>query len=119
MRPVGDEDLRRLFEERRTTDEEKAPPFRKLLERGRSGARRARIGPAGLVTAAAATVALAGSLALLHRRPQPAISIEEWRAPTDFLLDASYPNVLDTTPAPPEAVPDYSLLLATEKGTTP
>ena len=119
MSPVGDEDLRRLFEKRRTVDEEKAPPFRKLLERGRSGARPARIGPAGLVTAAAAALALAVSLALLHRTPPPAVRIEDWRAPTDFLLDVSYPNLLDTTPVPPEAVPDYSLLLATEKGTTP
>jgi hypothetical protein len=116
--PAGDDDLRRLFEERRTADEGKAPPFRKLLGRGRSGARPARIGPAGLATAAAATLALAVSLALFHRSPQPAISIEEWKAPTDFLLDFSYPSLLDTIPAP-EAVPDYSLLLATEKGTTP
>jgi hypothetical protein len=116
MSPVGDEDLRRLLEERRTTNEEQAPPFRKLLERGRSGARPARIGPAGLVTAAAATLALAVSLALLHRRPQPATRIEDWKAPTDFLLEASYPDLLDTTPVLPEAVPDYSPLLAKEKG---
>lgn len=119
MSPAGEEDLRRLFEERRTTAEEKAPSFRRLLERGRSGARRARIGPPGFVAAAAATLALAVSLALFHRGPQPAIRLEEWKAPTDFLLDVSYPNLLDTTPAPPEAVPDYSQLLATEKGTTP
>jgi hypothetical protein len=120
MSPAGDEDLRRLFEERRTSGEEKAPPFRGFLERGRSdGTRPARIRLAGLVTAAAAILALAVSLTLFHRRPPLAIPIEEWKAPTDFLLEASYPDLLDTMPAPPEAVPDYSLLLATEKGTTP
>jgi hypothetical protein len=118
MSPLGDEDLRGLFEERRTLDEEKAPQFRKVLERGRSGARPAGIGPVRLVTAAAAIVALAVSVALLQR-PQPAIRIEDWKAPTDFLLEAPYPDLLDTMPALPEAVPDYSRLLATEKGTTP
>lgn len=116
MSPVGDEGLRRLFEERRTSNEEKAPPFPRFLERGRSGARPARIGPASLVTAAAAIFALAVSVALLYRRPQPATRIEDWKAPTDFLLEASYPDLLDTTPVLPEAVPDYSPLLAKEKG---
>ncbi|MGZ5380640.1 MAG: hypothetical protein ACXWFQ_02160 [Thermoanaerobaculia bacterium] len=117
MSPVGDEDLRRLFEERWTSAEEKAPPFRKLLERGRSDARPARVGPVRFVAAAAAILALAASVALF-RRPQPAIPIEDWKAPTDFLLEAPYPDLLDTKPALLEAVPDYSPLLATEKGTT-
>jgi hypothetical protein len=118
MSPAGDEDLRRLFEERRTSGEVKAPPFRKLLERGRSGARPARIGLPGLVMAAAAIFAIAVSLALLHRRPQPDIGIGEWKAPTDFLLETSYPDLLDTTPVLLEAVPDYAPLLAIGKGAT-
>ncbi|MCM3874868.1 MAG: hypothetical protein NEA02_00465 [Thermoanaerobaculia bacterium] len=117
MSPVGDEDLRRLFEERRISDEEKAPPFRMLLTRGRSGPRLAPIGPARLVAAAAAILAVAVSLSLFRR--QPAVRVGDWKAPTDFLLEAPYPGLLDSTPTLPEAVPDYSLLLATEKGTTP
>lgn len=117
MSPTGDEDLRQLFEERRTSREEKAPPFRKVLERGGSAARLNRIGAGRLVMAAAAIVALAVSLTLL-RRTSPDIRIGDWKAPTDFLLEASYPDLLDTTPALLEAVPDYSSLLATEKGTT-
>jgi hypothetical protein len=118
MSPAGDEDLRRLFQERRTSDEEKAPPFRSFFGRRRPDARAAWIRPARLVAAAAATLAVAVSVALLHRRPQPAIGIGEWKAPTDFLLEASYPELIDTTPVLPEAVPDYAPLLATEKGTT-
>jgi hypothetical protein len=119
MSPVGDDDLRRLFEERRTSSEEKAPPFHDLVERGRSVPRPARIGFPTLAAAGSAIVAVAISLALFHRRPEPAIGIGEWKAPTDFLLDASYPDLLDTTPALLEAVPDYAPLLATQKGTKP
>ena len=61
---------------------------------------------------------LAVSLALFVRRPQPDIGIGEWKGPTDFLLEAPYPDLLDTTPVLLEAVPDYAPLLATEKGTT-
>lgn len=118
MSPAGDEDLRRLFEERRTSGEMKAPPFRKFLERRRSGAPRAWTGPPRLVMAAAAIFAFAVSLALFVRRPQPDIGIGEWKAPTDFLLEAPYTDLLDTTPVLLEAVPDYAPLLATEKGTT-
>lgn len=118
MSPAGDEDLRHLFQERRTSSEEKAPPFRKPVERGRSVARPARIRPARLVAAAAAILAVAALVALFHRRPQPDVGIGEWKAPTDFLLEASYPDLLDTTPVLLEAVPDYAPLLATEKGTT-
>jgi hypothetical protein len=118
MSPLGDKDLQRLFEERRTSAEENAPPFRKLLERGRSRARTSRAGPVRFVAAAAAILALAVSV-VLFRRPQPAILIEDWKAPTDFLLESPYPDLLVTRPAPLEAVPDYSPLLATEKGTKP
>lgn len=116
MSPIGDEDLRRLFEERRTSGEENAPPFRRFLERGRSGARPARIGLPRLVMAAAAVFLFAVSLALFHRRPQP--DIGEWKAPTDVLLEVSYPDLLDTTPVLLEAVPDYAPLLASGKGAT-
>lgn len=119
MSPISDEELRRLFEERRTSGERKAPRFRAVPERGRSGGTRAaRVGIAGLVMAAAAILVFAVSLALLHRRPEAEVHIGEWKAPTDFLLEASYPELLDTTPALLEAVPDYAPLLATEKGTT-
>ncbi len=118
MSPAGDEDLRRLFEERSASDEEKAPPFRIFLGRRRPDARTARIRPARLVAASAAILAVAVSLALFLRRPQPDIGIGEWKAPTDFLLETPYTDLLDTTPALLEAVPDYAPLLATEKGTT-
>jgi hypothetical protein len=116
--PVSDEDLRRLFEERRMSGEEKAPPFRGLAERPRSGARPARNAFPKLLMAATALLAIAVTFALFHTRPQPDVAIWEWKAPTDFLLEASYPDLLDTTPALLEAVPDYAPLLETKKGTT-
>jgi hypothetical protein len=118
MSPAGDEDLRRLFEERRISDEKRVLPFRIFFGRRRPDAHIARIRPARLVAATAAILAVAVSVSLFHRRAKPDIGIGEWKAPTDFLLEASYSDLLDTTPVLPEAVPDYAPLLATEKGTT-
>lgn len=118
MSPAGDEDLRRLFGERRTSDEAKAPPFRRLLERGRSGAARPRIGLPRLLMAAAGIFAFAALLGLLLRRPKPDVRIGEWKAPTDFLLEAPYPDLFETTPVLLERVPDYAPLLASGKGST-
>ncbi len=100
------------------SDEKEAPPFRGLLESQRSGARPARRVVPRLVVAAAAIFVVALSLALFSRRPRPDIDIGEWKAPTDFLLEASYPDLFDTTPPLLEAVPDYAPLLKTEKGST-
>jgi hypothetical protein len=118
MSPAGDEDLRRLFGERRTSGEAEAPPFRMFLERGRSGAARPRIGLPRLLVAASAILAFAALLGLLLRRPQPDVRIGEWKAPTDFLLEAPYPGLLETTPVLLEKVPDYAPLLASGKGST-
>lgn len=116
MSPVGDEDLRRLFGDSRASREDAAPPFHELVERGRSRTGPARVRLPGLVLTATAILVFAASLALLHRRPQPGTGIWEWKAPTDFLLETSYPDLLDATPAVLEAMPDYAPLLANEKG---
>ena len=115
MNPSDDDDLRRLFDESRCADEEGARSFRRVLERERAA------GPAplriGRIAAAAAAVAIfAISLRFIHRPPETRTGrIEAWEPPTDFLLEASFTDLYDTTPPLPGAVPDYAPLLATEK----
>ena len=109
---MTDDDLRRLYAERRRADEAAAPPFRRILGRP---PRRApgRLGRA--LAAAAALVVLAVGARLLTRAPEPPpAEVGNWAAPTDFLLDSPYPGLTDTTPRLVEPVPDYSLLLRDE-----
>ena len=124
MNGPPDDDLRRLFAELRRTDEANAPTFRRLLEGGarRRFAAHRRSGwtfATGLA-AAATIVAVALSTWSLHRPPRPpgpsSDRIETWRPATEFLLDASFTDLLDTVPALPQPVPDYSSLLTREKG---
>ena len=119
MKPPDDDDLRGLFDEARRADEGKAPPFRRFLER--DVPRRASSGWTGRVLAVAATAVTAIVVVLsagsLHRPQEtPQARIETWRAPTDFLLEASSMELFSTTPALSKPVPDYSPLLANEKG---
>ncbi len=46
------------------------------------------------------------------------MTLEVWKAPTDFLLRTPGGELLDSTPAVPEPVPDYSSLepVRTKKG---
>jgi hypothetical protein len=118
MTGSGDDDLRRLFDEARRADEEKAPPFRIVLGRPGSRARVERI-PLGILAAAAAILAFAVSLALFRPEPPAPIRIADWRSPTDFLLAPPYPDLFGSPPSLPEPVPDYSPLLASQKGVTP
>jgi len=115
-----DEDLRGLFAAARRADEEKAPPFRRVLEGG-AGRRFAQprwIGWACAVACGAVAVAI--STWSLHRPPEiPPGRIEAWTPPTEFLLDASFTELFDTVPTLLKPVPDYSPLLAQEKGTKP
>jgi hypothetical protein len=117
MNRPPDDDLRGLFDEARRADEEKAPPFRRVLERGsaRRFATPRRIGRALAVGAASILIVI--SARMLHRSPPiPVGRIETWKPPTDFLLEAAFTELFDTIPELPKPVPDYSLLLAKEKG---
>ena len=121
MSQPPDDDLRGLFEEARRADEGKAPPFRRVLERG--AARRSaspRFGRALAVAAAAVAAIVVVISAPGFRRPRETASgrIETWRPPTDFLLETSSSELFHTIPALPDPPPDYSTLLAKEKGST-
>jgi hypothetical protein len=113
----GDDDLRSLFEAARKADEAAAPPFRRVL--ARRPASRSSILRVALAAAAFAAL-LAASLAILlaRREPQPAVRIAEWKSPTDFLLEAPYPDLLGTSPALIPPIPDYRPLIANPKGHT-
>lgn len=116
MNRPPDDDLRRMFAEARRADEEKAPAFRGVLDRGiaRRSAKHPRIAWS-LVAAAAIVVVI--SIWSLHRSPKiPPGRIETWKPPTEFLLAASTTKLFDAMPTLANPVPDYSPLLAKEKG---
>lgn len=114
-----DGSLREIFERARRADEEKAPPFRRLLERQVS--RRASSSWTGRVLAAAAAgvaaiVVVVAARSLHPPQEKPAARIESWKPPTDFLLEGSSTELFDTLPTLSRPVPDYSPLLENEKG---
>jgi len=88
-------DLRELFEEIRAEDESHAPDFRECISSAASlSARGKGLGVSllsRLAVAAAVLVLLGGSLFVLERegiilRSQKAVSISEWKSPTESLL---------------------------------
>jgi len=97
----GDEDLRKRFAALRRGDEAQAPPF--AIREGERGGGWAT----GRLFVAAACFAAAIAL-VLWLRPvfapprlapaEPAVSITEWKAPTDFLLDTPGGELLRSVP---------------------
>ena len=127
-----DDELRRVYRAQRQADEKSASPFRRVLEQGAGRRiapprRRVWIRSARLATIGATTLVAAFLFSTwgLHRppaapmAPAPAARIETWQPATAFLLDPSFDDLLDTVPALPRPVPDYSPLLRAEKGHTP
>jgi Spy/CpxP family protein refolding chaperone len=100
MREAHDQrDLERAFAALRRQDEQGAPSFDGLLS---APGTRARTLPLRLGVALAAASLLAALLVgVAVRRPAPSppiASIEQWTAPTDFLLRTPGRDVLDTVP---------------------
>lgn len=116
---MDDSDLRRLFREAREADEASAPAFEKIR---RAVPRHAtdRQWRWGLVALPAAA-ALALAVTLLFRqagpeKPGEAVrteanvpTLDEWTAPTDFLLETPGSELLGSTPHIGEAIPDLSV----------
>jgi len=101
--PGDDEtDLRGLFAALRRQDSAKTPAFETLLAGAAAGRGRRRPWPrgGGLLAAASLVVAALAAVAVLRAPPPPArvVSIEEWRAPTDFLLRTPGREILETVP---------------------
>jgi hypothetical protein len=94
-------DLREAFAALRREDAEKAPPFEAVL--AGAGAARGRRGLAPLLGGLAAVSVSATLFAVLTVRrsaptPPPMASIEQWTAPTDFLLRTPGHEILETVP---------------------
>jgi hypothetical protein len=95
----SDETLRGRFAALRREDEQSVPGFAGLW---RARARSPRRWTYWLATAACAVVILAGLLWLRSVRPgskvDKTVSITEWKAPTDFLLETPGREMLRTVP---------------------
>lgn len=90
-----DADLRQAFDVLRREEAKAAPVF----EAVRARARPRRLTPLGGLLAAAFVAA--AILGIVVRRPHPlppAASMEEWIAPTDFLLATPGREILQTVP---------------------
>jgi len=106
---TDDRDLRRLFRERRDTDEAGAPPFSRV--RRSEAARVRRSNRRSIAIPAIAAVAVVLAVILLREettpkslRPEAVASgassprWEDWTAPTDFLLEIPGRELLASTP---------------------
>ncbi len=126
----SERELRRLFEELRRADEISAPSFKNILDRARAGGERThsvpflRALPFALVLAVIAVSWIVlrgprrGPAPAVPEEPPRAVALADWKSPTDFLLKTPGAELLNSTPALTEPLPDYSQrqFLRTEKG---
>jgi hypothetical protein len=124
----NDSDLRKLFQEAREADEVSAPDFRSIRRhavRGRATSRRPRWGLIAFPAAAAVAVALslwmAGRGFDRHSREAApsevsdsnALTLDEWTAPTDFLLETPGRELLGSFPPIGAGIPEVSVTPST------
>jgi hypothetical protein len=117
-KPGDDEtDFREGFAALRGEDSAKTPAFETLLAGAAAGRGRGRRLPrwGGLLAAASLVAAALAAVAVLRppRTPSRAASIEEWTAPTDFLLRTPGREILETVPrigARPDLAPFESAI---------
>lgn len=108
-KPGDDEtDLREGFAALRREDSAKTPAFETLLAGATVGRSRGRLLPrwGGLLAAVSLVAAALVAVAVLRppRTPSRIASVEEWTAPTDFLLRTPGREILESVPrigAPP------------------
>ena len=110
-----DRELTRLFQELRQTDAASAPPFRRMLPRPQAVKRPSRLWSVAAASAGALVALLllwfAGALRnppAVQRTGGGAVSLGDWRSPTDFLLRTPAGALLEERPVLVEPVPDYS-----------
>ena len=90
-----DVDLRQAFDALRHEDAKAAPAF----EAVRARARPPRLTPlGGLLAAASVAAAILGLVVRRPDPPPPMASMEQWTAPTDFLLETPGREILQTVP---------------------
>ena len=128
---MDDSDLRKLFQEAREADEASAPDFRRIRRRAAEGRAKSPRLRWGLIALPAAGV-LAVGLSLLvagrgsdtpARESVPseasevsALRLDDWTAPTDFLLETPGRELLGSFPPIGTSIPDVSV---TDPSTTP
>lgn len=118
---MDDSDLRKLFQEAREADEAFAPDFERIRRRGAEGQATSRHLSWGLIALPAAA-ALAVGLGLLvagrgsdmlSREAVPsevsALTLDEWTAPTDFLLETPGRELLGSFPPIGASIPEVSV----------
>ena len=99
---LDDRDLRQRFAALRREDEGGTPAFASIRKTLATRRRRPRM--TTLLTAAAALAMLLAAVSLLRpphagkAPPPPVLSITEWRAPTDFLLQTPGRELLRAVP---------------------
>lgn len=118
---MDDSDLRKLFQEARETDEASAPDFQRIRRHaaeGQATSRRLRWGLIALPAAAALAVGL-GLLVAGRGSDTPsreavpsevsALTLDEWTAPTDFLLETPGRELLGQFPPIGASIPKVSV----------
>ena len=90
-----DADLRQAFAVLRREEARAAPAFEAVRAR-RAPRRLTALG--GLLAAASVTAAILGIVVRRSDPPLPMASMEQWIAPTDFLLDTPGREILQTVP---------------------
>lgn len=100
MRDDDETDLRQAFAALRREDAKSAPPFEAVLAGGVGRGRRPLVWRVGgpLVAASLLALLVAGVAVRSGRRPAPMASMEEWTAPTDFLLRTPAREIVETVP---------------------
>lgn len=98
MKPHDEDPLDGLFAARERRDEAASPSFARVLRRPARGAGGRRWMPAavGVLLLALAVFGIVSS-----RHPEPAPTLADWKAPTDFLLNVPGGDLLDSTPSFP------------------
>lgn len=92
-----DADLRQAFAALRREEAKAAPTFEAVRAQARGRPRRlAPLG--GLLVAASVAAAILGIVVRRPDPPPPMASMEQWIAPTDFLLDTPGREILQTVP---------------------
>lgn len=127
---MDNSDLRKLFQQAREADEASAPDFRGIRSRAARGqaTRRLRWGRIAFPASAALAIGLGLLVAgrdshTSSRSAVPseiseasALTLDEWTAPTDFLLETPGRELLGSFPPIGTSVPDVSV---TDPSTTP
>jgi hypothetical protein len=101
MNPHDDDPLAGLFASRERRDEAASPGFARVLRRPVRGVRGWRWAPAAVGALLLALIVFGIIGRRWHPASEPAPTLANWKAPTDFLLDVPGGELLGSTPTFP------------------